>query len=398
MSEITALSRRFNVSERRTQAAIERGTSVPAFRAAILDTMASREAEQTRANSAVIGMSRREVRQFSILNAIRYLENPTRATREAAAFEIEASNAAAQKMRKDPGGLFIPPDVLMSSDFVRNTQNTGAAAAGGNLVATNLMAGSFIDMLRNRIALAGAGVRILSGLVGNVDIPKQTGGSTAYWIGEGDDVDDSVSTFGLVSLTPHTVGIATPITRRMLKQGTPDIETLVRADLISSAALAVDQAGLNGHSSADAPNSLRAAILSSAVTWAAGMPDFEEVVQLETEVAAENADFGSMSYIYNARMSGHLKTTPIFAPESGRPVEGETGIVNGYARQKSNQVRDGEIFFGNWSDLIIGMWSGLDLRVDTATLAKSDGMVLRAFQDVDVAIRHTESFSLGKPV
>lgn len=94
-------------------------------------------------------------------------------------------------------------------------------------------------------------------------------------------------------------------------------------------------------------------------------------------------------------MGGHLKTTVI---EAGAPVfiEGPDGMVNGYRREKSNQANAGDVFFGNWADILIGSWSGLDIRADTATLAASDGLVIRAFQDVDVAVRHPESFKLGR--
>ncbi|MBW7055595.1 phage major capsid protein [Paracoccus bogoriensis] len=70
--------------------------------------------------------------------------------------------------------------------------------------------------------------------------------------------------------------------------------------------------------------------------------------------------------------------------------------MSGYRRIKSSQARPGDAFFGNWTDLLVGMWSGLNLRADTWTLAASDGLVLRAFQDVDIAVRHRESFALGQ--
>jgi hypothetical protein len=94
-------------------------------------------------------------------------------------------------------------------------------------------------------------------------------------------------------------------------------------------------------------------------------------------------------------MSGRLKSTEISAGTAVF-IEGTDGTVNGHRRIRSNQSGANDVYFGNWADLIIGMWSGLDLREDRATLASSDGLVLRAFQDVDVAIRRAESFHMGR--
>nr|8GTA_A Chain A, Major capsid protein [Dinoroseobacter phage vB_DshS-R4C]8GTA_B Chain B, Major capsid protein [Dinoroseobacter phage vB_DshS-R4C]8GTA_C Chain C, Major capsid protein [Dinoroseobacter phage vB_DshS-R4C]8GTA_D Chain D, Major capsid protein [Dinoroseobacter phage vB_DshS-R4C]8GTA_E Chain E, Major capsid protein [Dinoroseobacter phage vB_DshS-R4C]8GTA_F Chain F, Major capsid protein [Dinoroseobacter phage vB_DshS-R4C]8GTA_G Chain G, Major capsid protein [Dinoroseobacter phage vB_DshS-R len=267
---------------------------------------------------------------------------------------------------------------------------------GGVLVAQDYRAGSFIELLRNRMALAGVGVRILQGLTGNVDIPKRTGASTMYFVDEDVDVTESDGAFGLVGMTPHTAGVATAITRRMMQQGSPDIEALVRDDLLTSLTLGLDKTALVGHSSPSAPNGVRDLVIGDALPFTGPFATFEELVDLETAVASANADVDSMAYIYNAATSGHFKKTLEFAGVSGTIERG--GQVNGYNRVKSNQITTaGEVAFGNWSDVVIGMWSGLDLRVDTSTKAASDGKVLRVFTDIDVALRNVESIKWGVP-
>lgn len=400
LAEIETIGERFDMPAEAIRRARDNGTTPDAFRKAVMDNMDNSAAEATRASAQRIGMNDREIRSFSLLNVVRYLDNPTERNRERAAFELEASRAAAEASGREPEGLFVPPDVMMDSGFVR-ANATSPATAGGNLVATDHMAGSFIDLLRNRLALTGLGVRMLSGLQGNVDIPKHTGGSTVYWVGEGSDVTDSENTFGLVSMTPHTMGIGVPVTRRLIKQADPSAEALVRADLVEAAALAIDKAALTGFATADAPDSLRDKLIAAGgdrvVNWGTpGAPTFAEMVQLETNVNGENADEAAMSYIYGAALCGHLKTTQMFGSE-GMPIEAR-GEVNGYSRTRSNQVATSEAFFGAWTNLVVGMWGGLDLRTDRATLAKSDGVVLRAFQDLDVAVRHLEGFTLGKNV
>lgn len=344
-----------------------------------------------------IGMSETEIQNFSIVRLVRHLFAPDARTAEDAAFEIEASRVFAERAGRDPAGAYLPPDLLLSRGFVqRNAMNTGAESQGGALVATHVMGENFVDALRNRIAVHGAGATIIPGLVGNVRIPRLAGGAAHEWLPEAGAATDKQAIFDTINLSPKTIAVSIPITRRLLMQSTPAVENILRNDIIARMALGIDAAALNGDTSPNAPAGLRTAIEGDAVDWATpDNPTFKEIVALETAVAAANADTDKMSYIYGAAMGGCLKTTPL---EPGAPffIEGADGMVNGHPRHKTNQVGAGEVFFGNWADMVIGTWSGLDLRADTATLAASDGLVLRAFQDVDVGIRHTGSFALGK--
>ncbi|MEM8849243.1 MAG: phage major capsid protein [Pseudomonadota bacterium] len=391
---IEAIAARFDMPDAATRAALNGDTSVDAFREVVMDHIDSAETDATRAGATRIGLSETEVRSFSITNAMRYLMNPTDGNAKRAGFEIEASRAVEGTLGREAGGLFIPADVMMDPNFASRAQNTGTPAAGGALVAQDYRGGSFIELLRNRMALTGRGVRLLQGLQGNVDIPKQTGAGTFYWIDEDEDVTDTEGTYGVVSMTPHSAGMAIPFTRRMMQQASPDIEALSRDDLLKGLSIGLDATALVGHSSAKAPVSVRERLLATAMDWAGQYPTFEEIVGLETEVAVGNADTGDLAYIYDPRTSGSLKTTPRFT-DGEIPIE-VGGVVNGYPRVSTNQVAEAEVFFGNWSDLVIGMWGGIDLRVDTSTKAKSDGKVLRAFVDIDVAVRNIESFKMGK--
>ncbi len=395
-ANIRVIARQFEMADDVTEAALSRGTSVDAFREQVMNHIASDEEQTRRANATRIGLSERETRSFSVTKVVRFLMNPSDRNRQAAGFELEASNAVADMLGRDAGGVFLPSDVLMDGNYKRS-QNTGTPAQGGVLVAQDYRGGSFIELLRNRMALSGRGVRILQGLKGNVDIPKQTGTGTFYWIGEDGEPNESEANFGLVSMTPHSAGMAIPMTRRMVQQGSPDIEALVRDDLLRGLAIGLDKTALVGHASPDAPQGLRDKLFDTARNWAddADFPSFKEIVAQETAVAAGNADVGDLAYIYSPHTSGHLKTTPKF--EGGETAIEERGVVNGYERVTTNQMATGESIFGNWSDLIIGMWSGLDLRVDTASKAASDGKVLRVFTDIDTACRNIESFDMGKP-
>lgn len=401
--EITAMGRHANYRRQipdldaMVDKAIDEGTSVSDFGRRVLDRLGSAEAETLRAGAARVGLTDREVRSFSIIRAVRYLANPSdRRAAEAAAFEIEVSRAAAEKRGKEPAGLLIPADVLSRADFgglmVRD-QTVGTATAGGNLVATDLQPGSFISLIRKRSVLSRLGVRMLTGLDGNVDIPRQTSGGTTYWVGEKGEPTETAIAFDKVALTPHTLAAAIPISRRALLQTTPDIEALVRDDLVAIMALEMDRCGINGSADTDAPDGLLDFAINTADITTDGAPTWSEIVAVETAVAADDADVGNLAYAFNAKMRGHLKTEAKDAGSGLFVMEGTT--VNGYRAEVSNQIVDGDVLFGNWSDFIVGMWSGLDLTVDRAAAAASGGLVLRAFQDLDFAVRHPESFCRG---
>ena len=383
---ISALCDKHNMADLGRQL-IESGRSIDDARAAVLDNLDTKQ-EPVTMSAAEIGLTAQESRSFSFLRAINYLANPTdRAAREAAAFEIEASEAAASKLGRQSRGITIPQDVL------RRDLNVGAATAGGNLVATELDAGSFIDLLRNASALDQAGATVLTGLTGNVAIPRQSGAGTAYWVAESGAPTESQQTVDQVSLTPKTVAAFTDYSRRLMIQSSIDVENMVRSDLARVLALKIDLAGLYGTGSNGEPLGLKLTTGIGTEDFAADTPTFAEVVALESDVATANALLGSPVYLMNAAMRGGLKTKAKDAGSGLFVMEGNE--VNGYQGVLSNQVASGDLWFGNFADLIIGYFSGLDLMVDPYTNSTSGTVRVVAMQDVDIAVRHPESFSRG---
>jgi HK97 family phage major capsid protein/HK97 family phage prohead protease len=386
ISDITALCDKHGMADLGRQM-VESGRSIDEARAAVLDKLNIHQ-ETVTMQAADLGLSEKESRNFSFLRAINFLANPTdRSAREAAAFEIEASDAAAAKLGRQSRGITIPQDVL------RRDLNVGTATAGGNLVATDLDAGSFIDLLRNASALDQAGATVLTGLTGNVAIPRQSGAATAYWVAESGSPTESQQTVDQVSLTPKTVAAFTDYSRRLMLQSSIDVENMVRNDLARVLALKIDLAGLYGTGSNSEPLGLKLTTGIGTENFAAAAPTFEEVVALESDVATANALLGSPVYLMNAAMRGGLKTTKKDAGSGMFIMEGNE--VNGYRGVLSNQVAAGDLWFGNFADLIIGYFSGLDIMVDPYSNSTSGTVRVVAMQDVDIAVRHPESFSRG---
>ena len=386
-SEILALATRHNKRDLADKA-IADGRSIEEFRGIILDVIGD---SASLSNDQDVGLTRSEVKEYSIVRALRALADPQNAQlQREAGFEREVSEAAASRAGTTARGFMVPTDVL--GVWKQRDLNT---SDDNELVATDLLASQFIDVLRNEASVMQAGARMIPGLVGNIAIPKKATASTAGWIStEGADSAETEPTFSQVTLSPKQLGANTQMTRQMLQQSTPAIEGIVRDDLTQAIALAIDTGALQGSGSSGQPTGvLNTAGVNTVTDFAAAVPTFAEMVSLETALAVDNALRGNLAYITDAATYGGLKTRVKDAGSGMFVLEG--GEANGYRVIRSQQGTAGNVYFGNWSDLLIGMWGGLDLTIDPYTLSKSGGLNIVAFQTIDVAVRHAVSFAFG---
>lgn len=384
-SEIIALGARHNKRDL-AEAAIGAGKSVEQFRGELLDVIGNDKP----LDNTDIGMTRQEKKDFRIVRAIASLANPNdRRLREAAAFEFEVSEAAAQKYGRTAQGIMLPTDIMSNWKRDLNTSDDN------ELVATDLLSGEFVDVLRNASSVMAAGARMLTGLNGNVSIPTKSAASAGGWIAsEGGASSESEPTFGAISLTPKTVGAFTDMTRQMILQSSLDVENLVRDDLTQALALAIDKGALEGSGSSGQPTGiLNTSGVNTVTAFAAAVPTFAEMVSLETAVAADNALLGNLAYITDAATAGGLKTKAKDAGSGMFVLEG--GEANGYPVIVTQQATAGNVYFGNFADCLIGMWGGLDITVDPYTSSNTGTVRIVALQSVDVGVRHAVSFAYG---
>lgn len=351
-----------------------------------------------------VEMSEKERRSYSINRAILAAADRTQNERPSVddGFEREISEHIRQNLPRDyksRGGFFAPMAVL----------NTGTATAGGNTVFTQ--EGDFIDMLRAQMKVAQLGATILTGLEGGtLAFPKQTGAGSWTWVAEnpGSDVALSDATVGQVLLAPKAGQSATSYTRQLLAQSSLSVEQFVRADMSLAAALGIDLAAIAGTGASNQPTGI---LSTSGIGSVAGgtngaAPTYAHMVDLETAIAVDNADIGTMAYLTTPGVRGTLKKTEQFSGTNGVPVwtGGKEGEVNGYAAHVSTQVPSTldkgtatdvchAIIFGVWSQLLIGYWGAMEVVVDPYTLKRQGLIEVANFQMVGVAVRHAEAFA-----
>lgn len=433
-TQIMDLATRHNMREFGEKACRE-GTSIELFRGLMLDELHKKGSDKPLEQPATqLGLTQKQAQSFSVT---RWMHSLIEGKRELAPFESECVETLRNKLAKDGikgqrAGNFLPYDVLaqplpgvrvegghlMVGDRVIAAQRdlaTSTTAAGGALVATDLMAADFITLLRAASLVRRMGARVLSGLVGNVAIPRQIGGVTPSWVAQGGPGAESDASFATVTLAMKTAHAIQDVTRDMLMQATPAIEGIIRADMIEAMAAQLDWVSLNGAGSGNQPLGLfNTPGLGAVVGGANGAaPVWDHWVELESQVANNNAAQGAMGYITNTRVRGKSKRTQKFTGTNGQEIwmpamAGDDpsvfGSVNGYRAGVSNNVRFdltkgtsagvcSAIGFGNWSDLLIGEWGTAEILPDQLTQAANRIVRFHIWQSVDVAVRRAQSFS-----
>ena len=308
------------------------------------------------------------------------------------------SEAIAKRVGRDADGIYLSYEAMgygLRQMQLARMQSAGTAGKGAELVATELHAEMYIEALRAQAVVGQLGARMVSGLVGDVDIPKQNGSATFYWVEEDGAATDSDLSFTTVQLRPKTLATAVPITRRIMNQSTPDIEALVMADIMRGQSLGLDQGALYGSGIGNEPTGIVNTSGIGAIAFAApNSPTWAETVAFETDVAEANADANTMAYLMRPSLRGKLKTTEK-ASGTGQFIW-QNGRVNDYNAAVTTQMNAGQMLFGDFSQALIGLWGALDVVPDRATKVASGGLVMRLFQDADVAVRHPQAFCLGE--
>jgi len=411
IQSLQALCRQHSMPEGMADDLITSGATLDQAREQVLDKVGKRSRELQPGGlhvepDALLGMDRKDLQRYSIVKLLRYQADPSNASaRDAAGFELELSRATEQKEGRSANGALVPFDWM-----VHSRANVGTFSAGGALVGTELLAGSFIDLLRNQSALLQSGITTLTGLTGNVDIPRKTAASQHYWVGEDVDVTPSDATFGLISSTPKTIGVRVPVSRRALIQTTPDIDTLIRSDMAESLALGLDSSGLYGSGSSGQPLGLNNVTGIGSVTLGGGASqvypaslgggthdsgDWTDYIQLLGACLAANVTPTNFRYIMNATtMVGGMITLRASAAGADYIIN-DAGNIGRYPAQMSNQVQTNDVFAGVFSDLILATWSGLDIVVDPYTQSAKGQVIYTVMQDIDWVCRRAASFARG---
>lgn len=305
----------------------------------------------------------------------------------------------------------------------RTAMAQGTDSIGGYIVPDQYI-NDLIELLRAESVVMRAGATVLDNLTSSpVDIPYQATGSTAYWVAENSAITESNPTLGQIQLTPHACAALVKLSNRLIRLSNPSAEAMVRRDIATALALKIDLAALEGSGTGAEPTGLfnLSGVGDFAIGANGGTFTYDHAIELEGDVDVANALRGRLGFIMHPIISRKLKALKI-ANYSGQSTNqpyyfmpmSDDNLSNalGYPFYKTTQVSIvrgkgtssdcSVVYFGNWEEMLIGQWGGLEIMAsdvagdDNGGAFTSNQTWIRAIQEVDVNVRHAASFSMCK--
>lgn len=429
VESIVALGRKHSLDLEHVHGMISRGLSIAEARGEVLENIFMKGGQKPVASlgdTPNADLTDKEKRSYSFLRAVAAIVSNDWSK---AGFEREVSMEIGKRSGKETQGFFLPTNLPFapSEEHLRawrmmgggkNMQTrapylVGTAAQGGNIVQTQLLSDQFIEVLRNQLVTALLGARYLTGLTGNIDIPRQISQTAGYWVAESGAPTEAEATFDKVSLRPKTVGALSKMSRLMLLQATPAIEMIAREDLMKIMALAIDVAALSGSGASNQPTGI---VNQSGVGAVVGGTNganltFDHIIQLQYATKFANAPQGSTGYALNSKAVGYLSTQKastgqyLWDPQGGL-TNSSPDRLKGRSYAESQQLRStltkgsssgicSELIYGNWQELLIAEWGVTEIMVNPydSTGFTTGDVLIRAFQTLDIGVRHGASFA-----
>lgn len=349
-----------------------------------------------------LDLSANEKRRYSVMRAIRAAVN--RDWKEAG-LELECNNEISKRLNQVPRSeksFFVPLDVMMRDlPATQRRDMTAAGSSGSNyLVSTDNMPGNFIDLLRNTSVALRMGVQRLSGLRGNVTIPKMTAGNTAYWLSdENTAITESQPTIGQLSLSPKNVAALTELSHQLLSQSSPDAENLVLQSIARDIGLAVDVGVLRGSGASGQPTGIVTTGSIGAFTGttlaAAGLLD------AQADVAAANALNPGCGYVTTPAVAALLMARPEL-PSTGTTRMWKGNMLEGsifdFPAMSSAQMSSATMLFGWWPSVILAEWGVLELMVNPYSDFTRGLTAVRGWYTCDVGVRYAGAWSYASSI
>lgn len=337
----------------------------------------------------------RELRSYSLANAINGALSGRLTGREA---EIHQELSRGREARSGNGiCLSVPSEIILGAER-RDGQTVGTANAGGYLVPTSL--GSLADRInRPALKVEGMGATVMRGLSGNVELPNLLTSGSAAWVDENGDATRTATTFGKVNLSPKTVAGEYRMSRRLTLQSGTAIENVLRRDLGLILAQAMDLAAIVGTGADNQPLGLLKTAGIGSVTASADLGDTaaDLIAALELDDITGTGAFLTNPTVMKAVRKlkdndGHtLAPSEIFHDTR---VEVTTQVPNNLGTSTDKSA----LIYGLWSELVVGYWSAVDILLNPyhPDVASNGGVLLHAFLDADVVVRHPEAFAYAE--
>ena len=314
---------------------------------------------------------------FSLLKAVRAIANNQTLDERSQ----EVVNAGIAEMRKS-GQSYSGQIVLPVEE--RATVVAGTATNGQEAVAEDKL--NILAPLRDALVLSAAGANFMTGLVGNVSIPTYSG-STVGWAGEVDAASDGAGTFGEVELSPKRLTAYVDISKQFLIQDSVSAEALLRKDIVDALSNKLESTILGAvEGDATKPSGLFAGVTAdtAAITFA-------DILKMEQTLEEKNVG-GNIKFIASPAAKAVLRTTAVGGTKSDIRMIMDGNEIDGISTLVTNGMTSKGLILGNFNDLVIGQWGGIDLTVDPYTQAANGKIRLVVNAYFDAKPQRADSF------
>ena len=328
--------------------------------------------------------------RFTFLNAITNVLNQRGLTpeqekiNEAATAELRASGLSVSG-----NASFSIPSTMMRAQSVLNDSGT----KGGALVPTDI---SFVQPLEPKLTVEGLGANVLSGLTGDVKLPS-SGSFTLSYVAEGAAVTGTDVTFSGPTMKPKRLAGVVDISKKLLMQGSIDVENYIRARLANAVNVAVLKNAISGPGT-NAPTGLYDLITTNIDTTATGLT-WNIAVGLETLIKSSDATELSLGYLSDTALMGSAKTikkdagSGIFLYDNGN-MNGQRYVASSVISTLDTGVSH-PLIFGDWSQMFVGFWGGMSFTIDPYTQAASGNVRIIVEIYNDIAVTNEKAFAIA---
>ena len=331
---------------------------------------------------------------------------------------INASHGDIEKAAYTAEHKFM--DTEMAHEFKALTMTS--PSDGGYLV-PEVYANEIIELLYPATVIYSLGARRLGVANGNLNIPKLKTGSRALFNGESRKIPKTAPKFGNLKLSAKKLTALIPMSNDLLRSTNFDNDVIVGQDITKQMALGVDWGALLGTGGEFQPlgivnnskvqtidvTSLDAEYASNAGVLTAAFPNYLVAAVLRNNVYADG-----LGFVFNTSVEQFFKSLRdnvgsfIFAEEMNK-----NHTLVGYPYRTTNLLETTagktQILFGNWNNLIIGEQGALEIETsregswtddagNIISAFENDQTLIRAIDNVDIGLRHDESFAVATKV
>jgi HK97 family phage major capsid protein len=314
-------------------------------------------------------------KKFSLVKAIRNIAN-NQPLDDVTLAVIKAGQEEARKAGINAQGQIQLPTEERATVTV--------AAEGEDVVATDLF--DIMTPLRAKNVLMAAGAKYLGNLVGNVQIPIMSKANVT-WEGETASAQDGAPTFTHVTLSPKRITAYIDISKQVIAQDSIGIENAIRNDLVAAVNAKLEETLLG----TAAGTTTQPAGIFNTITPTT-VSDYADIVDLEAEVEDANV-MNECVYVMSNKAKAALRSMIKGTNATGMVFEG--GEVDGTKAFNTSNIADKKYIYGDFSNLAIGSWSGVDLTVDPFTKAKDGQIRIVVNMYVDAVVTREDAFATG---